>query len=630
MTAGQSQRTKGAPRGPHRAARVASRDNLIVAVGVGVALVLFVLQARALWFTQDDAYISYRYAHNALAGYGLVFNPWEHVEGYTNFLWVVWLILAGLLGVGFDLAAKVLGLVSAGGMIVLTALLSRAVWASVFPGSRFAHWAGVFGALLLAGNGSLAYWSVSGLETAFFGMWVSLALWWWLRRSPLVIVALTLGILTRPEGGLIWLVLVVGEWWLGDGIKRAVQLFATVALLLIPFAVFKLAYYGSLLPNPFYAKTGLAWEYFASGLRYAWFFLQQYGLWGVCLALVLLAVFVLRGRWRIVPVMWLIFTLYIVAVGGDVLRPHRFFAPVLVLLVVSVLGALAQISARLLHRAYSLWLLVPVVAVWGGLGWWMPREILLSTRALEMGLVMKMTTVAGRLRGVDTTPFSLAASTIGKIAYDLPGHRVIDMLGLTDSTVARHPESIPGNVSSWRERNFNASYVLAQDPDYILFSTGHKPSAPAERALVLHEKFRRNYYPIPFPIPGRVLAVHKRKGEYTGADSVWPSIELAQGVNAAFNFLVRNQYDSAVAAMRDVKRRGPQDYALPDAFMAEWYMDTGQRGLALAHADSALAVDSFLIGAWRVRSNLLKELGDTVGAADAKGHIKRLAPWLVL
>ena len=36
----------------------------------------------------DDAYISFQYAKNWISGHGLVFNPGERVEGYTNFLWV--------------------------------------------------------------------------------------------------------------------------------------------------------------------------------------------------------------------------------------------------------------------------------------------------------------------------------------------------------------------------------------------------------------------------------------------------------------------------------------------------------------------------------------------------------------
>ena len=44
----------------------------------------------------DDAYITYRYAENALAGHGLVYEPGgERVEGFSNPLWLVlsWLAL---------------------------------------------------------------------------------------------------------------------------------------------------------------------------------------------------------------------------------------------------------------------------------------------------------------------------------------------------------------------------------------------------------------------------------------------------------------------------------------------------------------------------------------------------------
>jgi hypothetical protein len=38
----------------------------------------------------DDAYFTFRYAYNWAVGNGLVFNPGEHVEGYTNFGWGEW------------------------------------------------------------------------------------------------------------------------------------------------------------------------------------------------------------------------------------------------------------------------------------------------------------------------------------------------------------------------------------------------------------------------------------------------------------------------------------------------------------------------------------------------------------
>src|SRR5947207_15116687 len=47
------------------------------------------------WFwLDDDMMISMRYARNLVSGAGLVFNPGERVEGYTNFGWV--LLMAGV------------------------------------------------------------------------------------------------------------------------------------------------------------------------------------------------------------------------------------------------------------------------------------------------------------------------------------------------------------------------------------------------------------------------------------------------------------------------------------------------------------------------------------------------------
>ena len=64
----------------------------------GSALILFLHGWRYFGYTSDDAYISYRYARNLADGAGLVWNPGEHVEGYSNFLWTVLLAASDKLG----------------------------------------------------------------------------------------------------------------------------------------------------------------------------------------------------------------------------------------------------------------------------------------------------------------------------------------------------------------------------------------------------------------------------------------------------------------------------------------------------------------------------------------------------
>ncbi len=612
---------------PARRDNSALIGNVMLGLGIVAGCVLFIYNARQLWFTQDDAFISYRYARHALEGHGLVFNVGERVEGFTNFLWVIWLMLCGVVGIDFDPAAKALGLTSGIGMIILAALLARRAWSQI--AKRGEAWAGIAGALIAGVNGCSAYWAVSGLETALFGFLVALSLWLWLRKSSLTPVVLALATMTRPEGGLVWLVLVGCEIVLERDLRRAAMLFGVTALLLAPFGIFKLAYYGYLLPNPFYAKTGFAWEYVQSGLQYAWLFLQHYMLYGFMLIPVGFAAWKLPGRWKAVPILFLVYSVYVIIVGGDVLRPNRFFVPLIPVMAAAIMGGEAWLPQWAQRYPFKYVPTTLVIGILLAASITNPREILTSTRTLEIGLIQKMTTIADYLRRIEGEPKTLAVSTIGKISYDLPGWRIIDMLGLTDSTVARHPEVIPGNVTSWRERNFNATYVLSQDPDWILFSTGHKPSAPAERALILHSRYRQNYYSVLLPTPQRMLAIQRKRGVYTGKDEVWPDIELAHKLNAAYNELVDNDLTGAVERMRELKQIGPTDWSAADAFIASAFLQMREDDSAMAYAHRALAIDSFSVSAWQTMGVVANERGDTALFNLASLYMKRLAPWMV-
>ena len=74
------------------------------------------------WFVCDDAFISFCYARNLLEGHGLVYNPGEYVEGYSNFLWVLELTaLGGAFGLRPEHTAPWLSVACTGG--TLAALL---------------------------------------------------------------------------------------------------------------------------------------------------------------------------------------------------------------------------------------------------------------------------------------------------------------------------------------------------------------------------------------------------------------------------------------------------------------------------------------------------------------------------
>ncbi len=83
------------------AALLAPRRMPAIGLVIAAFLLWIVVAGRVLGEWQmDDAFISYRYASNLVHGYGLVYNPGEPVEGYTNFLWT--LMSAAAIRVGWN------------------------------------------------------------------------------------------------------------------------------------------------------------------------------------------------------------------------------------------------------------------------------------------------------------------------------------------------------------------------------------------------------------------------------------------------------------------------------------------------------------------------------------------------
>ncbi|HLG93547.1 MAG TPA: hypothetical protein VI546_01800, partial [candidate division Zixibacteria bacterium] len=221
---------------------------------------------------QDDAFISFRYIRNFLDGHGLVFNLGERVEGYTNFFWIM--LLAFLAKLGFPLIETARWT----GVLAAIATLGVAIYAArrYYPERG---WLWVLSVpFLLAANGALAYWAGSGLETALFTLLAAAGAVTYLSRPNLSLLLVALATLTRPEGGLLaFLFGVSGVLLKEKSWRQTLTFWGVLALFLLPFAIFKYFYYGSLLPNPFYAKTGFSLEYLQSGLAYVGLFLKHYG-----------------------------------------------------------------------------------------------------------------------------------------------------------------------------------------------------------------------------------------------------------------------------------------------------------------------------------------------------------------
>ena len=97
-------------------------------------LTLFAFGVYQNYFLGDDCFISFRYARHLVAGEGLVWNPGERVEGYTNFLWV--LLMAGslLAGIPPETSSVAIGVTSGAGLLAVILRFSARQWG--WPTSR--------------------------------------------------------------------------------------------------------------------------------------------------------------------------------------------------------------------------------------------------------------------------------------------------------------------------------------------------------------------------------------------------------------------------------------------------------------------------------------------------------------
>jgi hypothetical protein len=461
---------------------------------LAVALGIFLVQAFAYrGYLLDDAYISLRYAQNLVDGHGLVFNPGERVEGYTNFLWV--LLGAVFLSVGIDAMAalKVVSAVAAAAVLVAVRRLAN----TVDPrGPPAVPW-------LLAAAG-FAYYATTGMETMLFAALTTGAIALAVdeatsgRRRGSVALFFLLA-LTRPEGVLVFALSTAvlaglerrrrGEW----GLRRRLADGLVFAVVYGGYLLWRYTYYGALLPNTFYAKVTGGSEQWWGGFLYLGGWAASHPVFAA--ALVVPAVLLARRGWRrrLTPelsalwVLALCWIVYVVAVGGDSFPFFRFFLPVLPLAAVVTAGSISAVCRG--PRAALATAVLLVVQLAAGLSSEQPMRAFVADRTTAVGLAAGSYLAAER-----PADDLLAVNTAGALPY-ASGLKTVDMLGLTEPAIARREVYVVSPRWSGHRRGWG-DYVLARRPALVFWynSAGSRePHYLGDHQLADHPYFRFFY-----------------------------------------------------------------------------------------------------------------------------------------
>ena len=505
---------------------------------LGVAGV-FLAHAVSLGLSpQDDAFISFRYARNLLAGNGLVFNPGERVEGYTNFLWTV--LQAPVIALGVDpvQGARALGCLAALAILVRLAVRgaegepSRTAGANALPG-----WIGIGAGLILGASSSFAAEAVQGLETVLFALLVTGMIFsaegdagagrtGWLTGALGGLAALT-----RPEGVLVLLGISFHRLLpppLGPG-RRAGQVppwrAAATALAIglaiaIPYRLLAWGYYGQPLPNTFYAKVGGGWSAVERGAGYGGSFAMAW------LPVLTLAAFGLAATpgWRrtLRGGFVLTYAAYVIAVGGDYKGTFRFFVPVMPITALLAAEGAAVLARQLESRRTRAALgagLVMLAAV---------SVFAFSGEAREFSRIRRLKYETDRLAGQwfdrNLPPEAvLATSNAGIIPY-FANRPTIDMLGLTDLHIAHVEMPAMGRGMAGHEKG-DGAYVYGRRPAGVLFmqtrittdgpvplaDVGRRMNFVAELQLWQNRDFHRDYEWVSVPLSGYTLNYFRRR-----------------------------------------------------------------------------------------------------------------------
>ncbi len=427
----------------------------------------------------DDSFITLRYAQRFIEGKGLTWNDGEYVEGYSNFLWLMANAALGYIGFDMVMASRVLGIISSFFTMAAIVRFQQRI-------APEAHYLAVVANMMLACSGSVAIWSIAGLEaTSVMALlaWAyvfSLDLLKKLDMHTTCKTGLLLGLvcLSRPEGA-IFTILIAGCLLICS--KHPIKELQKnlFVLCLIPFIffaallAFRLSYYGEFLPNTFYAKVVLDGpERFLDGLTYIGGALIIY-LPVLLIPLLCIDKIIRRTdsmQRRILSFLFIICLVWIAVFtisGGDIFPGFRHLLPILPAIIMIVMLAMQLMDKQSVWKDACFYSAVIAGLLWvqtGSAHNIDAKKELWMWDAKQIGEILKQ-----RYKDSAEKPL-IAVGVAGAIPYysELP---TLDIFGLNDHYLAHNWQSTKYRGQGYLANElFNIDYIKQRNPDILIFN----------------------------------------------------------------------------------------------------------------------------------------------------------------
>jgi hypothetical protein len=436
----------------------------------------------------DDSYIFLRLAENAVNGYGFRWNINEApLEGYTSFLYFLINIIAVKFFVIPELFLQIFGITTSIGTIVCVYLLYN----EVNPLLRTEN---LITSILVLISPCFVYWSVAGMETSFYMMFLMFSLFIYFKKSNTPFSYIATGALfailylIRPECIVFFIYVLLFTAYQLFKEKNKFKWLLLICmvfgfqLIFAPYFIWHLKYFGMLFPNSFYAKVGGGIYQIKGGVSY--FYIHGVDIfkrgWYIIIPFLVLFIFEKKNYKQIFLLGLAIISILITIInGGDHFEYARFLIPVLPLFLVGIPSSLKKAYLFFKNKInYTLFFFsIPTMILILNIKNPVYSEFIFKPKKpfvvennnpdegykWEIGFIKMGKT----LRNISKPGETIAVIPVGAIGY-FSEMNVIDMAGILNSDIASEP-FVEKYIKNWRpgHNKGDGYYILAHKPEYI-------------------------------------------------------------------------------------------------------------------------------------------------------------------